>query len=72
MADIDKEPDFHADLEKIFEGGGNKKRFCIKSFFQTGRFHFSNRPGLVGYRFLYVSYTNYSNKYDKVLNNLNF
>ena len=71
MADI-KEPDFHTDLEKILGSGGNKKDFELNSFFKLGVFIFLIVLSWSIIVFLYVSYINYSNKYDKVLNNLNF
>lgn len=71
MADI-KEPDFHADLEKIFGSGGNKKGFELNLFFKLGVFIFLIALSWSIIVFLCVSYINYSNKYDKVLNNLNF
>ncbi len=60
MADI-KEPDFHSDLEKI-----------LGPFFKLGVFIFLIALAWLIIIFLYVSYINYSSKYDKVLNNLNF
>ena len=72
MTDINKEPDFHADLEKILESGGNKKDFALNPFFKLGVFIFLIVLSWSIIVFLYVSYINYSNKYDKVLNNLNF
>ncbi len=71
MADV-KEPDFHADLEKILGSGGNKKGFELNPFFKLGVFIFLIALSWSIIVFLCVSYINYSNKYDKVLNNLNF
>ena len=71
MADI-KEPDFHTDLEKILGSGGNKKGFELNPFFKLGVFIFLIALSWSIIVFLCVSYINYSNKYDKVLNNLNF
>jgi hypothetical protein len=72
MSDIHKEPDFHADLEKILESGENNKYFALNPFFKLGIFIFLTVLSWSVIVFIYVSYINYSNKYDKVLNNLNF
>ena len=63
MADI-KEPDFHADLEKILGSGGNKKGFELNPFFKLGVFIFLIALSWSIIVFLCVSYINYSNKYD--------
>ncbi len=71
MADI-KEPDFHSDLEKILGSGLNKKDFRSNYFVKLGIFIFLIVVSWSIIIFLYASYINYFNKYDKILNNLNF
>jgi hypothetical protein len=72
MADNINEPDFHSDLEKILGSGGSKKDFGLSPFFKPGVFIFLTALAWLIIISLYASYINYYNKYDKVLNNLNF
>ncbi len=71
MAGI-KEADFHADLEKILGSGLNKNGFKSNYFLKLGFLLFLIVLSWSIIIFLYASYINYFNKYDKVLNNLNF
>jgi len=60
---INKEPDFNTDAEK---------NFILNPYFKIGIFLFLTILSWSIIVFLYISYINYSNRYDKVLNNLNF
>lgn len=63
--------DFHSDFDKIFGSGGNKN-FELNPFFKIGIFIFLILLAWLLIAHLYLSYINYTNKYDKALNNLNF
>lgn len=73
MANI-KDSEFQSDLQNIFENGKNKKdnKNSGISPFKIGIFIFLIALTWLFIILFYISYINYSRKYHKVLNNINY